>query len=403
MHSSIIMSQAVSSPQDCCTPCADDITTQIPGSPGATGAAGTNGTDGVNAFTALTAQFVMPAELADVTITVGDTSWMVPRQGSITGQIVYIEFAGHFEVRSVTNSTTASVRNLEDTANGAYAGNAAPAVVIPVASTVSPAGLQGTNGASGVPLTTRGDLLTRDATSNVRLAIGPAARVLRSDGTDPQWAQVALGTDVTGQLPIANGGTAAANAAAARTNLGLVIGTDVQAYNALLAAVAGLAPTVADRLIYTNGVNTVAVQAVTGFSLALFALASASDWRSNLEVLPSEGLLGSATISLGVIGDNALTVTSSDYIVTKIVVTYSTANLNVATAGVFNAAGGAVGNAIALDQSLAALTAGIKYTNLTLGSIGLTDRIITNQLQVRVGTAQVGESADFYIFGQKFD
>lgn len=57
------------------------------------------------------------------------------------------------------------------------------------------------------PLTTRGDLLTRDTTNNVRLAIGAANRVLRSNGTDPSWAQVALTTDVTGTLPIANGGT----------------------------------------------------------------------------------------------------------------------------------------------------------------------------------------------------
>jgi hypothetical protein len=227
------MSQAVSSPQNCCTPCPDDITTQIPGSPGATGTPGTNGTDGVNAFTALTALFVMPAELADVAIVVGDTSWMVARQGTITGQIIYVEFAGFFEVRSIADGTNATIRNLEDAATGAYPGNApsAPPLNIPSGARVSPGGLQGTDGASGVPLTTRGDLLTRDAANNVRLAIGPAGRVLRSDGTDPQWAQVVLTTDVTGQTPIANGGTAGNSAATARTNLGLAIGTDVQAYN----------------------------------------------------------------------------------------------------------------------------------------------------------------------------
>lgn len=37
------------------------------------------------------------------------------------------------------------------------------------------------------PLTTRGDLLTRDASNNVRLAIGAAGRVLGTDGTDPSW------------------------------------------------------------------------------------------------------------------------------------------------------------------------------------------------------------------------
>lgn len=41
------------------------------------------------------------------------------------------------------------------------------------------------------------------------LVIGAANRVLRSDGTNALWAQVNLTTDVTGTLPVANGGTGA--------------------------------------------------------------------------------------------------------------------------------------------------------------------------------------------------
>ncbi len=48
-----------------------------------------------------------------------------------------------------------------------------------------------TLGAIGAALlTTRGDIIIRDASAPVRLAVGAANRVLKSDGTDPAWGQV---------------------------------------------------------------------------------------------------------------------------------------------------------------------------------------------------------------------
>src|SRR6185503_13873631 len=41
---------------------------------------------------------------------------------------------------------------------------------------------------------TRGDLIIGGASAWIDLAIGSANRVLRSDGTDPSWGQVALAT-----------------------------------------------------------------------------------------------------------------------------------------------------------------------------------------------------------------
>lgn len=75
-----------------------------------------------------------------------------------------------------------------------------------------------------------------------------------------------LGTISTGTwqgtaVAVAYGGTGATTAAAARTNLGLAIGTDVQAYDAELAAIAALSVA---GLISRTGAGTAAARTLTG-------------------------------------------------------------------------------------------------------------------------------------------
>ncbi len=106
--------------------------------------------------------------------------------------------------------------------------------------TSASAGLAALGGISD-PTNTRGDIIARGASALGKIGIGANNTVLRSDGTDPSWGSVAtseltgnisLTSQVTGTLPVANGGTNATSASAARTSLGLVIGTDVAAAGA---------------------------------------------------------------------------------------------------------------------------------------------------------------------------
>lgn len=85
----------------------------------------------------------------------------------------------------------------------------------------------------------RGSLIVGNTTPAwSELVIGAANRVLRSNGTDASWAQVTLTTDVTGILPMANGGTNANLTASA----GGIVWTDAGSMEVLAGvAVAGRA------------------------------------------------------------------------------------------------------------------------------------------------------------------
>lgn len=99
-----------------------------------------------------------------------------------------------------------------------------------------------------------------------------------------------LESDANVDRPVAAGGTGASTASGARTNLGLVIGTDVQAFDAGLLSIAGLT-TLADRGIYTTASDTYAVYPLTAAGRAILDDADASAQRTTL------GLGSLATLS----------------------------------------------------------------------------------------------------------
>jgi len=92
---------------------------------------------------------------------------------------------------------------------------------------------------------------------NALLAAFDASTGHSHDGTPGEGPQISLTASVSGTLPVANGGTNATTASAARTSLGVAIGTDVQAYNAELGEIAAITPVDGDFLKNVSGTWTV--------------------------------------------------------------------------------------------------------------------------------------------------
>lgn len=113
------------------------------------------------------------------------------------------------------------------------------------------------------------------ANSNVNIDLGTVASSDLSDGANLYKVG---GTDVA----VADGGTGAGSSSAARSNLGLAIGADVQAYDADLDAVAGLATA---GLVSRTGGGTAAARTIVGTA-------------NEIEVVNGDGVAANPTIGI---------------------------------------------------------------------------------------------------------
>ena len=136
---------------------------------------------------------------------------------------------------------------------------------------------------AGNGLEKSGNTLSADLKSNGGLVIESA-----------EIAVDLAASSITGTLAIGDGGTGATSASAARTALGVAIGSDVQAFDAQLSDIAGLTPT-DSNFIVGDGSNFVLESGATART-SLGAQASATD-LTNLSSCQSGGSAALAALT----------------------------------------------------------------------------------------------------------
>lgn len=146
--------------------------------------------------------------------------------------------------------------------------------------------LDGLNSSATLPGTTdKSSIVSRDTSGNTALNQLTLSSTLTGVSATFSGA-VSVGSISIGggSIPVASGGTGATTAQNARTNLGVAIGSDVQAYSVALQSLSPLTPA-ADRLPYYTGAQTAALATFTSFGRTLVGSADVFAARTSLGVV----------------------------------------------------------------------------------------------------------------------
>lgn len=155
--------------------------------------------------------------------------------------------------------------------------------------------------------------------------------------------------------------------------------------------------------IPANAANTTG-QCGTGDSATAFF--ASGTLEANLLPLPAKGMLLGSKIgaNMNSTADQAITMSSTSYVIEEILVTNASISLTTAAGGVYTATSKGGSALVAAAQVYSALTASTKYLRLTLGGTATTDRLTGATIYLSLTTAQgAAATANVYVFGTRLN